>query len=429
MISPLVGQTLKTIYSPNPEVLYHSETNNRFYTSTGAYIEGRGLAVKEPASGSATTATFIGAPKNGIINYTIIKGGGNLLEPTRGYNLVGNPYPSNIDLVKLYDQNNGDIGNLDSTVYFWDNKANSQTEQAGSNYGGQAYATFNMKSLGQTAATGDPLLAGTKMPNQYVKTGQGFMVKSKAATTSLLFNNSIRTTQNGATKFFGKNADASEEVRDKFWLNMITPTNIASNMNVVYFLEGNNNFTQDDSRSMGGSDALYSIVENEKIGINGRSSFVDTDIIQIGSQHFASGNYRIELAGKEGVFANGQNIYLKDKQTGILTNLSEGNYTFQATAGETTGRFEIIYKPEAVLATGDSLKDDLTVYRTGNDFVVKAQSNSITNLEVYDASGRLAYKIQPNQTKVIIPAESLVNGVYFIKIGQVGKVTSKKIIK
>ena len=425
MISPLVGQILKTIYSPNPEVLYHSESNNRFYNSTGAYIEGRGLAVKEPANGGATTATFVGPPKNGIIAFPIVKG--NVGDPKRGYNLVGNPYPSNIDLVQLFALNGGVGGNLDSTVYFWDNKANSQTEQAGSNYGGQAYATFNMESLGQTAATGDPSLAGTKAPTRFVKTAQGFMVKSKATTAHLLFNNSIRTTQNGSVKFFGKRADSLEEIRDKFWLNMITPTNLASNINIVYFDGGNNSFSHDDSPSMGGSDAIYSLVENEKIGINGRSVFLMTDIIPLGSQHFVTGNYRIELAGKEGVFANGQNIYLKDKVTLTLTNLSEGNYTFQATAGEVTGRFEIIYKPEVILVTDNKSKERIVIYRDSSDFVVQSPK-IISEIEVYDLSGKLLIILKPNSKQTILDALRIPNGIYVLKITTAdGEVTNKKI--
>ncbi len=255
------------------------------------------------------------------------------------------------------------------------------------------------------------------------------MVKSKAANASLLFNNTIRTTQNGATKFFGKNTGAAEETRDKFWLNMITPANIASNINIVYFEGGNNAFTQDDSRSMGGSDAIYSLVENEKVGINGRSTFENTDVVSLGSQHFAAGAYRIDLAGKEGVFANGQNIYLKDRQTGILTNLTESSYIFQANEGESTGRFEIIYKPEAVLVTDGTSNENIITYRDGNDFVVKAQSRKITHLEVYDAAGRLMVQVKPNALKVKIPAEQMINGVYILKIDQNGEMTTKKMIR
>ncbi len=385
--------------------------------------------MKEPESGSATTATFVGIPKNGIINFTMVKGGGNLADPKRGYTLVGNPYPSNIDLVLWYSANRGAGGNFDSTVYFWDNRANSQTEQAGASYGGQAYAIFNMLSLGASVATGDSLLVGIKTPTRYVKTGQGFMVKSKAASASLLFNNSIRNSQNGAVNFFGKNGGFLEEVRDKFWLNMIGPINIVANMNVVYFPEGNNAFAQDDSRSMGGSDAIYSLVDNEQVGINGRSAFVETDVIPLGSQHFARGNYTIELSSKEGVFGHGQNIYLKDIQLGIITDLNEGNYTFEANAGESSGRFEIIYKPESVIPSDSIGKHDVTLYKDGSDFVVKSSCYKITKLEIFDSSGRLVEELTPDQTEVRISAAGFSNGLYVLKIMQDQIQTVKKIIK
>lgn len=59
----------------------------------------------------------------------------------------------------------------------------------------------------------------------------------------------------------------------------------------------------------------------------------------LGPQHYADGNYTISLDAAEGRFANGQNIYLKDLQTGIITKLSKGAYPFVASAGENTGRF------------------------------------------------------------------------------------------
>lgn len=132
---------------------------------------------------------------------------------------------------------------------------------------------------------------------------------------------------------------------------------------------------------------------------------------------------------KEGIFANGQNIYLKDKQTGTLTNLSENSYTFAANKGVTQGRFEIVYQPEIVLGTGSTVKESLVVYRNGGDFVVQAQTKKITGVEVYDTAGRLIYTTQPNTTKVLIAAEQLVNGVYVLKIKQNRQITTKKIVK
>jgi hypothetical protein len=437
LISPLDGVSLISIYkdvSGNPVnvpfVLYHNEATNKFYSSTGVYIKGRGLAVKEPLTGiapvgfngTAMNSTFLGKPANGAFNFTIVKG--DLSDPQRGFNLIGNPYPSNIDLNAFYPLNSGHI---DATFYFWDNKANTQTTQLGSSYGGQAYATFNVLSQTGTMATGD-VSAGTKAPTRYVKTGQGFMVKSLAANTDLVFNNSIRTAENGTTTFFGKNAERNETPVNRYWLNMISPNDIASNIAMVYFPEGNNAFAQDDSRSMGGSDAIYSLVENEKVSINGRSNFVDTDIIPLGSQHFSTGNYKIELAEKEGVFNNGQSIYLKDNQMGIITNLSEGSCVFSANAGEITGRFEIIYQPETFLATQNSLKDDWQVYKNGTDFILKSAHRIISKVEIYDASGRLLLAVSAGKKTVAIPSQRVGKGILILKVNfSNGEMGTKKV--
>ena len=441
LISPTLNTNLKNIYKDAggnpvevPFVLYHSEATNFFYASTGDYIKGRALAVKEAATSFAPvimTATFVGKPANGAFTYNLVNSNpGNI---NRGYNLTGNPYPSNIDLVKFYSDNVA-TGNLSPTFYFWDNKANTQVTQMGDLYLGQAYAQFNAATppgIGTpTKALGDPGAAGVKLPTRYAKVGQGFMTKViNGASLTITFSNSIRKAET-AEGFFGKETRSEpQNPVNRYWLNMITPENKASNIAVVYFEEGDNAFTKEDSRDMGGSDAIYSWVDGEKVSINGKSDFIDTDVVSIGTSHFAPGNYTIALDKVEGIFANGQNIYLKDNQSGILTNLSVGNYSFDAAAGETNSRFEIIYKPETILTTDSTSTEELIVYKDSGDFVVRSQTKKITDLEVYDANGRLLVKLQPNQTKAIIPGEALVNGVYILKITQSGKITTRKIIK
>ncbi|MBU8882734.1 T9SS type A sorting domain-containing protein [Kaistella sp. DKR-2] len=429
IISPVEGQNLKTIYSGIDYVLYHNEANNFFYSSSGAYIKGRGLAVKEPnktgvpAKTSTVDAVFTGYPTNGAFTYGLVNSNtGNMAK--RGFNLIGNPYPSNLDLIALYGLNGGSVGTISSTFYLWDNRANSQTVQMGDSYGQQAYAQFNAVDDTGILATGDAGLAGTHMPDRYVKMGQGFMTQSKVASQQLQFNNTIRTTNKGTVSFFGKESSVN-----RYWLNMITPNHLAAQIAVVYFEGGNNALTGDDSFSMGGSDAIYSIVEGEKVSINGRSSFTDGDVVPLGSAHFTAGNYTITVQAKEGVFASGQPIYLKDKQTGILTNLSQGSYSFSASAGESTGRFELVYKPEMVLATDGELKEEVQVYRDGDRFVVKTQSGKITGLEVYDASGKLMSTMQPNSTKAVIDGTSFAQGMYLIRINRNGEIMSRKILK
>lgn len=443
LISPLIGSNLKTniyehqttgVLSSSVYTLYHNEANNKFYSSTGAYIQGRSLAVKEPAAsivsaGGKINAHFIGVPMNGPFTYTLANSG---TEAT-GYNLIGNPYPSNIDLDKFYNlKSNKD--KISATFYFWDNTVNTETIQWGNEYDGAAYAIFNAVAGGEgTGVVAGSLAsnstAGTKEPTKVVKPGQGFMVRSISPTNKTIdFSNDIRIAELG-TVFFGKNGVQYAE-DDRFYLKLTTPSGVVTQTATVYFDEGNTGFSQDDSELNGTpSDVIYTFIGERKAVINGRAPFSDSDVIPIGSRHFGPGLYTIEIARKEGVFATGQNIYLKDNQTGTITNLSEGAYTFMAQAGESTGRFEIVYKPGGVLATDAAVKEDVVVYRDGQDFVVKAQRDPVSSVEIFDAAGRMVRRVEPNSTVERLDFSAIINGTYILKIDQKGKITVKKVIK
>jgi hypothetical protein len=433
LISP-TGSGLKTdLYGTGnsaPFTLYHNEANNTFGNSSGAYIRGRGLAVKEPATGSGTvTALFKGVPMNEAFSFALANsnvGAGTTL----GYNLTGNPYPSNIDLNKLYNLGTNKT-NISATFYFWDNTVNAATTQGGTGYNGAAYAVFNAVAgstgtgLGAGSLSGS--VTGTKVPTRVVKTGQGFMVQSiEKVNNTLEFDNTIRISDANPV-FFGKGEAVQD---DRFWLNLSAPTNITKQVAIVYFEAGLNEFAKDDSELKGlPSDVLYTVIGDKKAVINGRAPFVNTDQIPLGANSFAAGTYTFSLGTQEGIFANGQSIYLKDNQAGTVTNLSEGNYTFTANAGETTGRFEIVYEPQITLATDGTSKEELMVYKDSGDFVVTAKTKKITSLEAYDMNGRLILKLIPNSTKVVLEGNHLNNGVYILKINQGSKITTKKVIR
>lgn len=135
------------------------------------------------------------------------------------------------------------------------------------------------------------------------------------------------------------------------------------------------------------------------------------------------------MIAKDGVFANGQKIYLKDKQTNAIIDLSEESYTFVANEGLTEGRFEIVYQTGGVLQTGNVKRDELIVYKDGNGFVVKSTIQKISAVDVYDTSGRLVLTLNPNQMEITIDSSAMINGVYILKINRGAEVSRKKIIK
>ena len=163
--------------------------------------------------------------------------------------------------------------------------------------------------------------------------------------------------------------------------------------------------------------------------IQGKGIFTDTDKVSMGANFFRNGNYTVSLKNTEGIFANDQTIYLKDRQTGAVTNLREGSYTFTASKGISEDRFEIIYQPENVLATGTADQDVLEVYRDSGDFTVRSSHKRIAALEVYDASGRMVYSTNPFRKETVIPGDLLVNGIYLINTELEGGQRSVKNIR
>lgn len=428
VISPVVGQNVKTIYPGNPTAIYHSENANWFYASDGAYVEGRSLAIKEPSSaavGSTTvTGQYRGAPFNGILNYPLAWTNNNPKSGSEhGWNLVGNPYPSTLDVKDLYDDN---ASKINPTFHFWDNRGNTQYAQQGSNYNGQNYVYYNA-STGATGVGAAPGPIGpARIPTRFVKPGTGFMLQalSTANGATLNFKNAYRKTS-AAPDYHGK----SEIEDDAYWLIIKTPTQVQPMIAVVYFENGDDAFGIEDTETGGASDDLYSLVDSHQLVIQGRKPFTNTDIVPLGVNAFKDGNYTISLYDKKGIFNVGQQIFLKDKLLNIITDLSAGDYTFTTSAGIYTGRFEIIYTAGSVLGTTDTAKDAVVVYRDGEDFVVKASTKAITDLKVYDGSGKLVKHLQPRNLRATIAAATLPNGLYVLKIEQDETTVTKKIRK
>lgn len=423
--SPTVNTNVKSIYTGTLDnslvAQYHNENTNTFANSSGAYIAGRALALKEPLTGTAGStaanpAKFIGVPFNGPLNYPLAYTT-NRPNVNHGYNLVGNPYPSNLDLVALYNANSSKI---ESTIRFWDNRGNTKTAQEGSGYLGQSYAQLNASSGTSIAAAATPTTATppypARPPSRYVSPAQGFMVRalSTAHGQTLDFSNTNMRVSNTTTQFFGKNND---EQMDRYWLGITTPTEIIYSAAVVYYEGGANTVGPDDTKAGGSSDNIFTMADTDRIAIHGRPVFTNQDVLGLGYRAFREGDYTISLQNSEGIFANGQAIYLKDKQTGTITNLTEGSYTFAAEAGEQTGRFEILYRPETILATDNAIKENVQVFRDGSEFVVRSSQKALTEVQILDAAGRMIINLNGKQSKEVrFAADRISNGIYLLKI-------------
>lgn len=409
---------------------YYSETNDHFYASSGKYIVGRGLAVKNPVYGTPPTPNFVmaelkGTPFNGPATFSMTMTG-------RGFNLVGNPYPTNLSLQRLYLLNGGDAtatsegGTIDPTFHLWDNVNNPDDVQEGSAYGGASYAIFNAKGTG----TFTPANSSIKtFDGAVVSIGQGFMVKAiKADNKILMFNNTVRKPEKGA---FFKSALNNIDL-GKYWLRLTNASSGFSTIAVTYSQGASNALESFDSKVANrGGDMFYSYVNDNKLAIQGRAyDFTTSDVVPLGMAHSQEGNYTISVWKKQGIFDGQQKIYLRDKNLGIVTDITAESYNFQSTSGEFTNRFEIVYEPQTTLGTTGTTKGDIIVYRDGNDFVIKSSLFNIQGAELYEVSGKLTRGLNGNAKELRFPTSKLANGVYILKIRlENGSVVTRKIIQ
>lgn len=424
VISPAIGQVIQTIYPGNPSVTQLVESENWFYNAPngGEYIGGKGYTIREaPLSAvpsSSVIAEFVGEIPNGGIIYTVEKA-------LYGVNLVGNPYPSNINSTAFYNDN---ATRIESDIYFWDNRGNIQISQQGSDYDGINYATLNALTGIGTAAPGTAGMS-QRVPTNVITVGTAFLVEAKSS-GQLRFNNDQRITSGSGPSFYGRPGELEEEVeKDVFWLTLETPTGMETMTAVAYFEGGNNAFYADDSQAFNISDEIYSIIDDQQVIIQGKSAFTPKDRIPLGVRMYNSGKHVIALYDTQGIFSEEQAIYIRDKKAKIVHNLSEGPYKFASESGEINDRFEIIYRNLNFTANSVSIFNKVEITQERKEIVVQSSEEDITQVEIFDLNGKSLHKSKTNSLEVRIPIEHIKKQILIIHAETAsGEIISKKLI-
>lgn len=446
--SPVNGQKLLndsalndgfSIGTPNNRIYNYNEPNDYFVAATDQnFIPGKGYAIRGKGSFdvnnlTASTYQYNGTINNGVYSVNVQKSKKtkiNGVEYEHGYNLIGNPYPSNIDFDKFFNLGTNK-SKIFGKVWFWTNVA-PRLNQSGSGYNGNNYATLTLTG-GSPPTTTQPNTGLT--PDQFIKVGQGFIVQvrdlsnltSPTVTHQLDFDNSIRTDQGGI--FF--NAKISNTSKDRFWLQLISPQQFTNTILVGYVNGATNDYDGDyDAEMMSiGDDALYTLLGSKKNQIEGRQYPLSTDdVIQLGTKYSEDGIYQISIAGKEGIFGSGQPVYLRDKLLNKTLNLSESGHNFQAVKGNDVNRFEIVYKPQSYLDTQNTLVNHIEVYKDESDFVVKSIKD-LKQVQVFDMSGKLINALSKASNTLRISHQNFPNGTFILKIYGGDNIITKKIIK
>lgn len=387
--SPVANQVLGS-FSPDTNAARFYIFNNATYSwqniSTASVMDAaRGYIIRAPGTFSTTvpavfTGAFYGVPHNGPYSIGITVSG------TQNRNLVGNPYPSAIDADLLYAANNTV---LQGNMFFWTHN----TPITANVYNANDYATYNATGGAGTAASPNPGV-NPNVPTGNIAAGQGFFVQGLASGT-LNFDNSMRLT--GLNDLFYRSPDApqiSVVEKHRIWLNIINQQGAYKQMLLGYVQGATNeldNAYDAEVTEAGNVVSLYSLNNNKKLTIQGRAlPFNVSDEIPLGFRTTIAGNFAIELENFDGLFEEGQTVYLEDKWLNVIHNLNTGNYNFTTEAGTFDNRFEVQFEDGTLSVNNPTeVANAIVVYKNNETIFVNSSNLQMKEVRLFDVRGRL----------------------------------------
>ncbi|MGE5449456.1 MAG: hypothetical protein ACM3PR_13925, partial [Bacteroidales bacterium] len=295
--------------------------------------------------------TMSGVVNNGNLSTTLYN---HNRKYTKGFNLVGNPYPSPID----WDLTAGwTKTNIDNAIYFFNA---SSTDR----YTGVYSSYINGKSTGAASSV--------------IAAMQGFFVHVSnginTVTATLGVNNAARINELNPM-FKAAWIDPRPTLRLKAGFET---KNAIYDATVIYFDKmAGNAFEQDkDALKLNNTDTqvpnIYTLSpDNRQLSINGLPMAPDSvSSIPVGITTYTSGwiNLRAENVNNLSVF---EQVVLKDAQTGQAHDLRlSPDVRFYLDKGQYDRRFSLLFSKEPGI--GNSIPEKLfTVVRSGNSVLVK----------------------------------------------------------
>ena len=445
--SPMTTETREGVFGPGYKVRHHltamfdpntavelvspginnwaDETGNNWVTHAGLLNPGEGyLVFPQPdatSSGIYTQTHTLGTLTNGVVNFNMDFNGTQNASPS----ILANPYASAIDAELFFD----DPANADiDVVYFWEHLTPVSLTYPG--YNAANYDMGDISLYSETLGTGVAAANGGVAPTQFIASGQGFGVKPIAGGMAA-FNNAMRVT--GPNDTYRSNETVN---RDRLWMHVYNDTYGLGSTALIGFTENTSDgyINSEDVHRIPTPVSLYSELETgEELVVNALGTFEteDTFYLSFTTQVKETQDYRISIHDMDGINLENASVYLIDSLTGSVTNLTEGDYTFQSAEAVYHKRFKVVFE-NSVLGINDSNLDSVILYPNPTQNVVTIVSPQIivTSATVYDIQGRIVYEVDfKNQTNYQIDLSAMEAALYFIEIATENGTAMKRVVK
>lgn len=331
-------------------------------------------------------------------------------EDWRGWNLLGNPYPCDID--------------WDATGAAWTKPAQMQNAWHRWNSSGQGYGLYT-NGVGYVGAGPAPA-----NPN-VIPSSQAFFVKAAtpgAYSATLAVKETAKIT-NTSGQFARVNA-ASQKLRIGISRSM-NPADYGYDAVIRFMPEATDgyDFTYDFASLGGNNFSLGVPVDQSLLAVASFAPISDSKIVPISISYKGSvGNFFLKFSQMETLLED-NSIFLRDNLIGSIMEVTPGfiyNYQVTSTDGLTGDRFELIFNPTVVTGVNASLAAGAGMNVFPNPNAVGKSTNvalrgfdvNAADVVVYDALGRVVFSkevaLTNGSAQVEIKSE-LPAGVYTVK--------------
>ena len=403
-------------------------TSTNLNPGVGYTQKGTGIA------GSEQQYIFEGKPNNGtiLVSVTDVGGPGSVQDVSKTSYLLGNPYPSALDIHAFINDN---VGVIDGDLQLWQQW--SGTSHNLNEYNG-GYAQVN--KLGSTRAyqfvgmsgAHNGSQDGTLVPSRYLPIGQGFITEI-IADGNVEFNNDQRifvlegdadgTYDNGSVFFKNTKGKSKGETTTAKTTSEENPfkkirlefTTVVGPETRRELLLGFNSSTTDGYDY--GFDAICDEINNNDLNLNfegknmniqAYSELTPDKVVPLNFKSSGSNTFEIKITDLENIDES-EEIYIRDNLTGEYFDLKSGvAYGFSSDQGKFNERLEIVFQSQQQsLSTEEANYEENFIYYLNKrrKIFVKKSSASIKNMALVNMRGQTVMELQN------VPSDVLNNGI------------------
>jgi hypothetical protein len=372
------------------------------------------------ASTGPVTREFYGTVHNGPIKSRISTTnlGANALWDGDDWNMIGNPYPSNIDGAKFWEENAVEHARLTDGLYLWMAEADTPYHEF------QSYLVWN--PVGATYIND-----GATPFDGIIPIGCGFWVSANDPDGTgneiydVEFHNSMRVFQDGVLEISDESfPDVSNFERERAWLAVTTASG-----NYEQILVGQHPFATDGIDRLydahfnpsGSPIAFASVNQQELFTIQGFSPFTSNGNKDLELYVFTSDTSTHYLTWDSTLYFEGnKELFLVDTLLQTVTQLELGVPVELPidTVGEYTERFYLRVRASDPSSVVDVTKYPFNgrVWSQNATLYFDNYAADVSNLEVYNIQGQLIYSTQPNSRNDAFLLPISTSGIYVARL-------------